>query len=89
MLAADRTDSALVTCVDGFVGDQAAAWLQRTGREPFAAWGSFAGPHDPYDPPEEMAAMYYDAPIPAPIGSAAELATKPRAQRAGGSGSLR
>ena len=54
-----------------------------------AAWVSFAGPHDPYDPPAEMAEMYYDAPIPAPIGSAAELATKPRAQRGGGSGSLR
>jgi choline-sulfatase len=67
--------------VDGFTGDQAADWLARHGHEPFAAWVSFAGPHDPYDPPEEMAAMYADAPIPVPIGSRAELATKPRAQQ--------
>ena len=67
--------------VDGFTGDQAAEWLEQHGAEPFAAWVSFAGPHDPYDPPEEMAALYYDAPIPEPIGSAEELATKPRAQR--------
>ena len=59
--------------VDGFIGDQAADWLARNGKEPFAAWVSFAGPHDPYDPPEEMADMYYNAPIPAPVGSRAEL----------------
>jgi choline-sulfatase len=70
--------------VDGFIGDQAADWLGRHGHEPFAAWVSFAGPHDPYDPPEEMAAMYADAPIPAPIGSRAELVHKPRAQRRAG-----
>ncbi|MGH2355576.1 MAG: sulfatase family protein [Chloroflexota bacterium] len=74
--------------VDGYVGDRAAEWLARHGGEPFAAWVSFAGPHDPYDPPEELAAMYYDAPIPAPIGSRAELATKPRAQQRTGRSSL-
>jgi choline-sulfatase len=74
--------------VDGFTGDQAAAWLRRYGDEPFAAWVSFAGPHDPYDPPQEMASMYYDAPIPEPIGSADELAHKPPAQRDRGKGSL-
>ena len=74
--------------VDGFTGDQAAAWLRRYGDEPFAAWVSFAGPHDPYDPPEEMAAMYYDAPIPEPVGSAEELAGKPPAQRGRGRESL-
>ena len=66
--------------VDGFTGDQAALWLERHGAEPFAAWVSFAGPHDPYDPPEEMADLYYDAPIPEPYGSAEELETKPSAQ---------
>ena len=65
--------------VDGFTGDQAAEWVQKNGRDPFAIWVSFAGPHDPYDPPEEMAGMYDDAPIPGPIGSPEELATKPRA----------
>lgn len=68
--------------VDGFVGDRAAEWLsQQATSGPFAAWVSFPGPHDPYDPPEEMASLYYDAPIPAPVGSPAELATKPRSQR--------
>jgi arylsulfatase A-like enzyme len=74
--------------VDAFVGDQAAAWLSRHGREPFAAWVSFPGPHDPYDPPAEMAGMYDDAPIPAPLGSADGLAHKPRAQQRSGPGPL-
>lgn len=74
--------------IDAFVGDQAAQWLERNGRQPFALWVSFPGPHDPYDPPQEMAGMYYDAPIPEPVGSAAELANKPPAQRARGSGAL-
>jgi arylsulfatase len=69
---------------DAYIGDQAADWLRRRGGEPFAAWVSFPGPHDPYDPPEEMAALYDDAPIPPPIGSADELAAKPRAQRRAG-----
>jgi arylsulfatase len=61
--------------VDAYVGDQAAAWLGRyagVDQPPFAAWVSFPGPHDPYDPPEEMASMYYDAPIPEPIPPAPE-----------------
>jgi arylsulfatase len=74
--------------VDGYVGDQAAAWLSQNGSEPFAAWVSFPGPHDPYDPPEDMAEMYADAPIPEPIGSPEELANKPPAQRSRGAGSL-
>lgn len=71
--------------VDGYVGDQAADWLARHGSVdglPFAAWVSFPGPHDPYDPPEEMASMYYDAPIPEPI-PAAEGDARPAAQRQG------
>ena len=70
--------------VDSFIGDQAADWLGRNAKEPFAAWVSFAGPHDPYDPPAEMANMYDDAPIPAPVGSRAELIDKPRAQQNAG-----
>ncbi|HEX2517207.1 MAG TPA: sulfatase-like hydrolase/transferase [Chloroflexota bacterium] len=56
--------------VDAYVGDQAADWIARyggAGQPPFAAWVSFPGPHDPYDPPQEMAAMYDEAPIPEPI----------------------
>ncbi len=74
--------------VDGFVGDSAARWIQENGGEPFAAWVSFPGPHDPYDPPEELAGLYEDAPIPDPIGSPEELASKPPAQRDRGAGSL-
>ncbi|MBT5832540.1 MAG: sulfatase-like hydrolase/transferase [Candidatus Latescibacteria bacterium] len=74
--------------VDGFVGDQAAQWLEKNGKDPFAAWVSFPGPHDPYDPPEDMADLYANAPIPDLIGSPEELANKPAAQRARGGGSL-
>ena len=74
--------------IDAFVGDRAAEWMERNGRDPFAVWVSFPGPHDPYDPPEEMAGLYYDAPIPEPVGSAEELADKPPAQRSRNRGSL-
>ena len=69
------------THIDAFVGDRAAEWLDQNGDEPFAAWVSFPGPHDPYDPPPEYAELYADAPIPEPIGSPDDLVTKPPAQR--------
>ena len=55
--------------VDAYVGDQAAEWIARYGGRGAALrrWVSFPGPHDPYDPPQEMAAMYDGAPIPEPI----------------------
>lgn len=71
--------------VDGYVGDQAADWLRRHARSddlPFAAWVSFPGPHDPYDPPEEMAAMYYDAPIPEVIPASVDAVPAVRRARA-------
>ncbi|TBL76587.1 sulfatase [Paenibacillus thalictri] len=52
---------------DAYIADQAAEWLDRNGDAPFAVWVSFVGPHDPYDPPAELADMYKDAPIPEPI----------------------
>jgi arylsulfatase len=52
---------------DTYIGDQAAEWLDRNGDSPFAAWVSFVGPHDPYDPPAELEDLYKDAPIPDPI----------------------
>ena len=70
--------------VDGFIGDRAAEWVKAQGQRPFAAWVSFAGPHDPYDPPEEMADMYYEAPIPAPVGSRQDLDNRPRSQQSAG-----
>ncbi|MEE3041623.1 MAG: sulfatase-like hydrolase/transferase [Candidatus Latescibacterota bacterium] len=74
--------------VDGYTGDRAAEWLQQHGDSPFAVWVSFAGPHDPYDPPEDMADMYYDADIPEPVGGPEELANKPKGQGDKGAGSL-
>src|SRR5262249_13063881 len=74
--------------VDGYTGDQAAQWLGWHGHEPFAAWVSFAGPHAPYDPPEEMANMYDGAPTPELSGSRAELEHKPGAQRRAGPDAL-
>ena len=68
--------------IDAFVGDQAAEWIGKNGRDPFAVWVSFPGPHDPYDPPEEMAELYYDAPIPEPVGFPNEPG-KPAAQQGG------
>ena len=88
-LQASVTPAAKRFHVDGFVGDRAAEWLSANAAAgPFAAWVSFPGPHDPYDPPEEMASMYYDAPIPEPVGRPDELATKPRAQRRRNRGSM-
>jgi arylsulfatase len=75
--------------VDGFTGDRATDWLRSNAQRPFAAWVSFPGPHDPYDPPAEMAEMYYDAPIPEPVGSRDELATKPKAQARAGKSNAR
>ncbi len=71
--------------IDAFVGDRAAGWLEKNGRDSFAAWVSFPGPHDPYDPPEEMAERYYDAPIPEPIRPPTpdELAKRPPTQGQG------
>ena len=74
---------------DAFVGDQGADWLAQHAGRRFAAWVSFPGPHDPYDPPEEMASLYYDAPIPEPVGGGDELRTKPRVQRGRARNSLR
>ena len=71
--------------VDSYVADQAADWLRRYSGPsdlPFAAWVSFPGPHDPYDPPAEMASMYYDAPIPEPIPPAEDAVAPVRRGRA-------
>ena len=59
--------------LDTFIGDRGAAWLREHAQEPFFAWVSFNSPHDPYDPPAELADLYQDAPIPEPAGSLADL----------------
>jgi len=68
--------------IDAYTGAQAVEWLgNRRPEERFALWVSFAGPHDPYDPPEGYAGIYDNAPIPSPLGNAEELSGKPSQQR--------
>lgn len=67
--------------IDSFIGMEAVSYLERVGEEPFFCWVSFNSPHDPYDPPAEMADMYRDAPVPEPIGGLDELQQKPAYQR--------
>jgi arylsulfatase A-like enzyme len=67
---------------DSFIGTEAAKWIEAQADSPFFAWVSFNSPHDPYDPPANLAGLYRDAPIPEAVGSAEELDTKPPYQRA-------
>jgi arylsulfatase A-like enzyme len=67
--------------LDAFIGDEAVKWVENEAEGPFFAWVSFNSPHDPYDPPEELAGLYRDAPIPQPVGTAEELVNKPPYQR--------
>jgi arylsulfatase len=66
--------------IDSFIGAQAVSWIEQQAEEPFFCWVSFNSPHDPYDPPEELADLYREAPIPEAWGSAAELEHKPAYQ---------
>ncbi len=50
---------------DGFCGTLAERWLEEacSRTEPFFLQVNFHGPHDPYDPPAEWAALFRDAPV--------------------------
>jgi arylsulfatase A-like enzyme len=63
--------------IDSFIGEQAVQWIENRAEEPFFCWVSFNSPHDPYDPPAELAELYREAPIPEAVGSAEELGDKP------------
>lgn len=53
---------------DTWIGDQAVEWLERIGDDtPWHLFVSFAGPHDPFDPPTELADRFRDAPVPPPL----------------------
>ena len=67
--------------MDSFIGDEAVKWIENQAESPFFAWVSFNSPHDPYDPPENLAGLYRDAPIPEPVGLEEDPATKPPYQR--------
>lgn len=63
--------------IDSFIASEGVNWLSKHAASPFFAWISFNSPHDPYDPPERLANLYRNAPIPEPVGSPAEWPTKP------------
>ena len=67
--------------IDSFIGNETVKWLEDSAEKPFFLWVSFNSPHDPYDPPENLASIYKDAPIPPPIGDFSELKNKPLYQR--------
>lgn len=47
--------------VDKWVGDRCVEFLKTfAGDKPFFLWGAFPGPHDPYNPPEELLAEVCD-----------------------------
>jgi arylsulfatase A-like enzyme len=66
--------------IDSFIGEQAVRWIEEKAEEPFFCWVSFNSPHDPYDPPAELADLYREAPVPEAVGSVEELAHKPAYQ---------
>jgi arylsulfatase A-like enzyme len=66
--------------IDSFIGDSAVKWIEEQTEEPFFGWVSFNSPHDPYDPPADLAELYREAPIPEAVGTAEELQHKPAYQ---------
>jgi arylsulfatase len=64
---------------DNFVGDTALWWLEdRRSKAPFFLQIGFPGPHPPYDPTAEYAALYENTEIPFALPSKEELARQPR-----------
>jgi choline-sulfatase len=53
---------------DAYIGREGARWLEQyDGGRPFFLWVSWAGPHDPWDPPGRFATMYRPEELPPPI----------------------
>ena len=72
-------DSVLPTedFADSYIGRRAAEWIRNVDDDfPWHLFVSFAGPHDPFDPPAEYASRYRNAEMPVPISD--EMAGKPR-----------
>jgi len=54
--------------VDHYCGEEAARWIREyEGEEPFAMMVGFPGPHSPYDPTPEYAALYAPEELPEPV----------------------
>ncbi len=65
---------------DTYIGRRSVEWLERIGDDfPWHLFVSFAGPHDPFDPPATYAQRYRDADMPPAIHD--ELAGKPACLR--------
>lgn len=53
---------------DSYIGTRAADWIEKVPDDfPWHLFVSFAGPHDPFDPPTEYAERYRGAEMPEPI----------------------
>ncbi len=53
---------------DVWLGRHAVEWIERVPDDaPWQLFVSFAGPHDPFDPPTEYAERFREAPMPEPI----------------------
>lgn len=58
---------------DTYIGKRACEWIDNISDDfPWHLFVSFAGPHDPYDPPVEYAERYRNAEVPDPIPAPAE-----------------
>jgi arylsulfatase A-like enzyme len=67
------SDIPLEYSVDRFCGQEATRWIaEYPGEEPFAMMVGFPGPHSPYDPTPEYAALYAPLDMPEPIPEVAE-----------------
>ena len=59
--------------VDNWVGREAVEYVANyAGDKPFACMVGFPGPHDPYNPPSEWAAMFDPASMPEPLPGTAD-----------------
>ncbi len=56
---------------DCYIARRAAAFIEaQEGESPWHLFVSFVGPHNPWDPPTEMAAHFRAAPMPVPVADA-------------------
>ncbi|MCB1808806.1 MAG: hypothetical protein KDJ99_27740, partial [Candidatus Competibacteraceae bacterium] len=61
--------------VDAWIGARSVDFLQNYSRDnPFFLWVAFAGPHDPYNPPQELAAALDGLAVPPAIPATADSA---------------
>ncbi len=59
--------------VDVWIGDRAVDFLQQApAEEPFFLWVAFAGPHDPYNPPQEVLDRVQDRDVPRAVPGTAD-----------------